>query len=180
MASQYVGSFSLSQLPLRNACHVLILFLFFFFLFSFCSTQLCQGFLALFGGLSSFASIHRCSMRIILHDHVDFFFFLCVCGRRWVWCLTPPPSWSFLQTSYLKFSCLADWFLSIALIPICHIIKHWIIRILISLESHSAYNVLKQEKHFLFYLIINNLLFIPLGRTGLAFSTTILCSQKLF
>ena len=49
-----MGSFSLSQLPLRNASPILIPFLSLFF---FCSTQLCQEFLALFGGLSSSASI---------------------------------------------------------------------------------------------------------------------------
>ena len=49
-----MGSFSPSQLPLRNASPILIPFLSLFF---FCSTQLCQEFLALFGGLSSSASI---------------------------------------------------------------------------------------------------------------------------
>ena len=42
-----VGSFSPSQFPLRSASPVLIPFT---RSFSFCSTQLCVGFLALFGG----------------------------------------------------------------------------------------------------------------------------------
>ena len=45
VASQDVGSFSPSQLPLGNASPVLIPFLSLFF---FCSSQLCQEFLALF------------------------------------------------------------------------------------------------------------------------------------
>ena len=54
MASKDVGSFSPSQLPLRNVSPILIPILSLFF---FGSTQLCQKFLTLFGGLSSSASI---------------------------------------------------------------------------------------------------------------------------
>ena len=54
VASQEVGSFSPSQYLLRNASSILIPFLSLVF---FCSTQLCQEFLALFGGLNSSASI---------------------------------------------------------------------------------------------------------------------------
>ena len=49
-----MDSFSPSQLPLRNVSPFLNPFLSLFF---FCSTQLCQEFLALFGGVSSSASI---------------------------------------------------------------------------------------------------------------------------
>ena len=46
-----MGSFSPSQLPLRNASPILIPFISLYFFFF--STQFCQEFLALFGGLSS-------------------------------------------------------------------------------------------------------------------------------
>ena len=55
VASQDVGSFSPSYLPFRNASPFLIPFLSLFLFF--CCTQLCQEFLALFGGLSSSVSI---------------------------------------------------------------------------------------------------------------------------
>ena len=51
-----LGSFSPPQLPLRNASPILIPFLSLSLFFCF-STQLCQGFLVLFGGLGSPASI---------------------------------------------------------------------------------------------------------------------------
>ena len=65
-------------------------FLFSLSLFFFCSVQLHQESLALFGGLSFLPAFSRCSMQIILHFRCVFFFN--VCGRRWAWCLTPPPS----------------------------------------------------------------------------------------
>ena len=77
VTSQNVGSFSPSQLPLRNASPILIPFLSLSFLF--CSTQSCQEFLALFGGLSSSASIQLMSCVSVLHVDV---FFGCVCEIR--------------------------------------------------------------------------------------------------
>jgi len=78
VASQGVGSFSPSQLPLWNASAVLNSF--FSLSFFFCFTQLCQEFLALFGDLSS-ASIQlmfcvcrfarRCEFLICLWERVS-------------------------------------------------------------------------------------------------------------
>lgn len=66
---QEVGSFSPSWLPLRNAGPVLIPFLSLFFI---CSTQLCQEFLAHFGGLPSSTAFSRCSVGVVLHGDVVF------------------------------------------------------------------------------------------------------------
>ena len=67
--------------------------------FSFCSTQFCQEFLALFGGSSPSASISWCSVRVVLHGDVVLW---CVCGEGehdlLLLCrLVPPPQEDFLE-----------------------------------------------------------------------------------
>lgn len=74
------------------------LFLFSLFFFFFYSTQLCQEFLALFGGLSSSAIIH------LMFCGGSFTYrcvFGCVFGRRYVRPLTPLPSCSASKIVYL-------------------------------------------------------------------------------
>ena len=79
LGCRFLSSFSA---PSQERCSVLILFFFFFSLFllslffSFCSTWLCGGFLALFGGLRSSARIQKmfCASRFMCR-----FFFFCMC-----------------------------------------------------------------------------------------------------
>ena len=57
-------------------------------------------FLALFGGLMLLPAFSRCLVWMVLHQN-----FLCVCGKRWALCLTPPPSWS-LYLFFFQIDCL--------------------------------------------------------------------------
>ena len=105
MASQDVSSFSLSQLPLRNASPILIPFLSLFF---FCTTQLCQEFLALFGGLSSAGiklmfSVNRFTCRCVC----DVFVGEGECDLLLLCHLAPPPYFIFLF--YFVFLGLHPW-----------------------------------------------------------------------
>ena len=63
-------------------------------LFPFCSTHLCGGFLALYGGLRSSATIQY--MFHVNHSTCRWGFLWCVCGIWWAPQLIPPPSWSCL------------------------------------------------------------------------------------
>ena len=75
------------------SCPDSLFFLFSLSFFPFCFTQLCGGFLALFGDLRSSANIQ---LMFCANHFTCTYFFWCVCGRRWVPHLTPPQSWSHL------------------------------------------------------------------------------------
>ena len=77
-------------LSLSLSCSLLL----FSLIFCFCSIQVCEGFLALFGFFFLPSVFTRYSMLIV--PHLDGYFW-CVCRRRWAQRLTPPPS------SYLPF-----------------------------------------------------------------------------
>ena len=74
----------------RGAGPMLISFFPYYFSFSLCSTQLCGEFLVPFGCIRTSTSIQQ---MFCANLSTYRWALLCVCGRRWVSCLTSPPSW---------------------------------------------------------------------------------------